>query len=147
MSRSCLVARTQSKLDDVAAGCKNLVESVATSSAVQEGDSAGPVSAAAAAPAKVLALAVDFTSVDSMLAVRQAVQDAWGGLDSVHIVAGVLSTRTFAALTGSPPTALSTDPSDAAGRLNNRARATFAPAKKAGLESVLDLARYALEAF
>ena len=139
---SCLVARTQSKLEAVAAECNQLAQAAALSSAGQSGKVDRSVNAAlTAGPAKVLSLAVDFTDVESMLGVRQAVEDAWGGLDSVHIVAGVLSTRTFAALTGSPPTPLSTNPADAAGRLNDRARAGFAPAEKAGIESVLDLAR------
>lgn len=91
-------------------------------------------------PARVLSLAVNIADVDGMLAVRQAVEDSWGGLDTVHIVAGVLSTKTFAASAGSPPKSLSTV-AGVARHMNGRARSAFAPAEKAGLEAILDLAR------
>jgi NAD(P)-dependent dehydrogenase (short-subunit alcohol dehydrogenase family) len=69
--------------------------------------------------------------------------EAWGGLDTIHIVAGVLSTKTFAALSGSSATVHTRE--TAADSVNKRARSTFGASDKQGVQNVVDLARKALE--
>ncbi|KAK2464884.1 hypothetical protein APHAL10511_002960 [Amanita phalloides] len=63
--RVCVVGRRQALVDDVAAECGRL------------GDK------------RALGVCADFTDVDSMLRVRDAIEKEWGGLDTLVIAAGV----------------------------------------------------------
>lgn len=48
-----------------------------------------------------IAVAADLSVVDDMVRVRQTVEKAWGGLDTVHVCAGVSALRPILELTGS----------------------------------------------
>ncbi|KAL1407509.1 hypothetical protein Q8F55_006942 [Vanrija albida] len=50
--------------------------------------------------ARILTVPADITSVDDVVRVREAAEKAWGGLDTLHILAGVPSTRTLLQLAG-----------------------------------------------
>lgn len=49
-----------------------------------------------------LAQVADMTVVDDMVRVRAAIEAAWGGLDTVHVCAGVSALQPVMALTGQP---------------------------------------------
>lgn len=71
--RVCVVARRADKINALAAKC---------------GDNC-------------IAVAADLSVVDDMVRVRQTVEKAWGGLDTIHVCAGVSALRLILELTGS----------------------------------------------
>lgn len=74
--RLCVVARSADKIDALAAECES------------EG---GP---------RCLGIVADMTLVEDMVRVRDEIAAAWGGLDTMHVCAGVSALQPIMALTG-----------------------------------------------
>ncbi|WOO78557.1 11-beta-hydroxysteroid dehydrogenase-like 3 [Vanrija pseudolonga] len=49
---------------------------------------------------RILIVPADITSVDDVIKIRETAEKAWGGIDTLHILAGVPSTRTLLQLSG-----------------------------------------------
>ncbi|WVR08858.1 hypothetical protein IAU60_005917 [Kwoniella sp. DSM 27419] len=77
-ARVCLVARRADVLERVKQECIDLGADVAN----------------------LVVVAADIASVEDLLKVRQAVESAWGGLDTLHILAGLPSTSLLLDLAG-----------------------------------------------
>ncbi|KAJ9094188.1 hypothetical protein QFC19_008039 [Naganishia cerealis] len=73
----CIVARSKSNLEQVAAKCRTLLPNAADSSN------------------KVLLYAGDICNPDDMIAVRELIVKEWQGLDTLHIISGLSSTQTL----------------------------------------------------
>ncbi|KJA20900.1 hypothetical protein HYPSUDRAFT_166479 [Hypholoma sublateritium FD-334 SS-4] len=84
-ARVCIVGRRESMLREVEAECR----AARTAAGF-------PVSS----PSDIFSVAADFASPDDMVRVRKAVEDAWGGLDTHVIAAGVSALQPLMAVAG-----------------------------------------------
>ncbi|TFK91288.1 NAD(P)-binding protein [Polyporus arcularius HHB13444] len=83
-ARVCVFARRELELSQVAEECRAAAPKTKTNSAGE----------------RVLVVRGDFTVVEDMVNLRSKVQDAWGGLDTLIVNAGVPTFRPFCELSG-----------------------------------------------
>ncbi|RSH95143.1 hypothetical protein EHS25_000229 [Saitozyma podzolica] len=79
-------------------------------------------------PSRVLVVPANITSTEDLLNVRAAVEKAWGGLDTLHILAGVPSTSTLMEATG--VTLKPADPAGPAGPTGSSSTTTTSASAK-----------------
>ncbi|KAI0360072.1 NAD-P-binding protein [Trametes cingulata] len=87
-SRICLVGRREQQLKQVTEECVKLLPSMAAKGA---SDQAGTV----------LYVKADFNSVEDMVALREKMENEWGGLDTLIVSAGVSALRPLLEVAGS----------------------------------------------
>ncbi|EJF64609.1 NAD(P)-binding protein [Dichomitus squalens LYAD-421 SS1] len=89
-ARVCIVGRRDHQLNAVAEECANLLPGEAADGAGGKRGSSGDV----------LPVVADFTNADDMVALREKLEERWGGLDTLVVCAGVSALRPLLEVAG-----------------------------------------------
>ncbi|CDZ96720.1 Predicted dehydrogenase [Phaffia rhodozyma] len=125
----CLVSRSLSNIALVSAECEAVLQSNDPSGSNE----------------KVICLAEDVSDVEGMLRVRETLRTQFGGIDTVHIVAGVLTTRPFFSLAGLGRSASQTPGQGLLIEQEQNKAGSRRMTEKEGIERVVDVARQSME--
>ncbi|EJU00874.1 NADP-binding protein [Dacryopinax primogenitus] len=94
-ARVCIVARSEAGLEEVKGQCLSLLPKRGAGEKTGTTESRSGSGSGSGAGPEVISLVGDIASVDDLVRVRQAVQDAWGGLDTLVLSAGISSLKSL----------------------------------------------------